>query len=839
MTDIDPRPAVHRLRDFDLLVAERKLMRRGAEQALVPLGGRAFDVLLALVERGGGLVTKDELLQCAWPGLVVEESNVHVQVSHLRKLLGADAIATVAGLGYRFAWPLAGGAGTSGPARVALPALPAERTPFIGREAVLAEAERALAGARLLTLVGIGGTGKTRLALRLAMRCQDVREGGVAWVDLAPVGDAEGLVSAVAQACACTTALGAPPSSSAVQTLGAHLRDRRLLLVLDNCEHLLDAAGDLVDTLLAAAPGLAVLATSREALGLPGETALPVRPLDVPPDGTGAVEAAGSEAVRLFAQAAALVAPRLSLSDPAQAGVVAEICRRVDGIPLALELAAAQLKVLSPTQLLELLRERFRLLVGPRRALARQQTLQAVIQWSHDHLTADEQALLGALSVCRGGCDLEAVSAIAAQPSRPTLLSALARLVELSLVKVSHGDSADPPVARYDLLETVRHFALEHLQARGGTEDACDRHAAHFLTMAEAHDEAVRRGDADVPVLLRRLTREHENLMQAVAWLEQGDPADGRLGRGVRLVGALRHYWSARGLLHLGLSVTQSIARRLAPDMQVPPGASAAQVLWLLCGLVQLVRFAGDTAAAASWSSRTIAAATVQGDAALIAVAHGLAGSIAIDQGRLDEAEAHATASLRAATEADMPPRTVDAHSLLARVAAARGDLADARRRIAQVIALRQVQGHPFKLAADHLTAAELALECDDRGAAVSHLREVQALLPAVASLGMDLATVGLCAWLLSSSGKHDRAAVLHSLMRVQQHELRFSTPPKGDARCHQQLEAARRALGADAFEAACAAGAALSPAVALRQATVWLQELRVAEPRMAADGPI
>ncbi len=504
------------------------------------MGARAFDVLLALVAAAGDLVTKEALLAGAWPGLIVEEANVHVQVAALRKALGTGAIATVPGLGYRLAIPVES---AGDPLR--LDNLPAERTAFVGRESTVAEAQVRLARGRLVTLIGIGGTGKTRLALKLAQNALGHWRHGVWWVNLASLTDADQVVQALARSVGCKTQGPRPP----IEALQDFISRRQLLAVLDSAEHILEAVIGLVQKLLATAPWLSLLVTSREALGLDGESVVHVPPLTLPPLGAQASVIAESESVRLLVDRAQLLAPDFMFGDN-NASALAAICRCVDGIPLAVELAAAQLRVMEPVQLLELLSERLRLHFGHRRAGLREPTLQAVIQWSYDRLGPHEQELLLTLSVCRGGCDLDSVRALCDADSSVDLAEGLGRLADHSLLIVQHQSTT----ARYCLLETVRQFGLEKLNEKGQAAEVNERHAKHYAAMIETQA-----GGGDWrnlgASLLERIDTERENFLQAMEWCAQQHNS-GSAHMGLRLAAAMMHYWPARGMLSLGLKYT-------------------------------------------------------------------------------------------------------------------------------------------------------------------------------------------------------------------------------------------------------------------------------------------
>ena len=381
--------------------------------------------------------------------------------------------------------------------------LPVQGTSFLGRERDLADVAALLRNVRLLTLTGVGGVGKTRLALQVAAESSPDFPDGTWLVELAAVGDVNAVGHAVAGA------LGIPqqPGATIEQSIIAALGRRRLLLVLDNCEHLIDAAAALAHGIVTQCPGVRVLATSREALMVDGEQIWPVPSLDFR-------DGATSPAAALFAERARAVVPRFSLDHDAAA--VFEICRRLDGIPLAIELAAARIRAMSPMQIRDRLDERFRLLTGgPRRALERHQTLRHAVQWSYDLLTVSEQALLTRCAVFAGGFAIEAAEHICTgsdDVAAADVLDLLDSLARKSLLTVDHSGD----MARYGLLETIRQFAEEQLVAAGDSDEVRRRHAEFMASDSDAHF-LIWRTPRQI-VAHRWVEREIDNLRAAFRW---------------------------------------------------------------------------------------------------------------------------------------------------------------------------------------------------------------------------------------------------------------------------------------------------------------------------------
>jgi predicted ATPase len=533
----------YRFGRFELRPGERVLLDDGVS---IRLGPHAFDLLVALVESSGRLMTKEDLLARVWQRVIVEDNTLQVHISALRKVLGADAIVTVSGSGYRFVPDVVR-------SRARKHNLPNQLTSFVGREHQIAQIKDLMGTHRLLTLTGAGGCGKTRLALRVAEELVDGFPDGCWIVEFAPLSDPKLVPETVATALAVQERMG----QEIAEGVEAWLATRHALLVFDNAEHLLEACAAFADRLLKRCDRLSILTTSRERLGVAGELTYRVPSLSVPSQ-HNAVPLMASEAARLFLDRARLHRPELNVTGRDEAAL-ASICRRLDGIALAIELAAPRLRSMSMVELGRHLDDRFDVLTGgSRAALPRHRTLRSLIDWSHDLLNDREKTLLRRCAVFAGGCTLEAAEGVCAGEGieRNEVLELLTSLADKSLLVIEVQSQS----TRFSMLETVRHYARDRLHESGEESAVCERYVDHFAAAAFALDEL--RGDEERQRELRRLDAEVDNLRAALAAAEASASTS---RRGLRLAARLFWFWRTRGYYSEG-------RRWIAKFLAVAPG---------------------------------------------------------------------------------------------------------------------------------------------------------------------------------------------------------------------------------------------------------------------------
>jgi len=804
----------YRFHQYRLLPGQRRLLEG---ERPVKLGSRAFDMLLALVERRERVVDKHELMDLVWPRLVVEENNLQVQVLALRKLLGHGAISTVPGRGYRFTLPVIvdgeaarpPGVSSSAPAATGTARagnLPPQSPQLFGRDDDLVTLNGLIEQHGLVTVAGAGGIGKTVLAQGVARQQQAQHDGGVWWVELAALSDPALVPSSVARALGLILDGTKDPTQAVLEAL----RGRAALLVLDNAEHLLDSVAGLVSA-LRLETGVRLLVTSQEVLHALDEQVFRLGPLAVP-EGDELAQVQASGAVALFVARARAANPRFLLTEDNRAAV-ADICRRLDGIPLAIELAAARVPLLGVQGIRQRLDERFRVLTaGARAVLRRHQTLRAALEWSHGLLTAEEQVVFRRLGVFAGGFTLEAAQAVAADERIDIwdLLEHLGGLVDKSLV-VAEGD----PVPRYRLLETTRLYALERLAESGETEAVLRRHAEHALELAEAFDaETVGQGQA--ARALDRLDQERDNLLHALAWCDrENDPAAAAIGQ--RLAGALRYYWPSRGLLSTGLAATLRALDRAAAlpgdEHRCKALASASQMLHWTC----------QGRAAEARGHELLALGEAIGFAPAVANANLLLGYLAAQQRAWGTAATHFETALALARRTGSLHHEGNALGGLADMLVCQGRLDEAAARRDELLQLRRRAGHGYNLAVALQQSAHLALTRDDVERSAALLAEAQ---PWVRGAGSRILSWGWCSLVGSLAARHRRWAVVVQLLAS---AIRFRAddgllPDEKDLAGEQaELDGARAALGDAAYEEAWATGTGLSEAQALDLATVEL----------------
>ncbi|MGQ0433805.1 MAG: adenylate/guanylate cyclase domain-containing protein [Microthrixaceae bacterium] len=571
--------------------------------------------------------------------------------------------------------------------------LPAPASSLVGRETEVQAVTDLLSTERIVMLVGPGGAGKTRLALHCAAAVTDRFRDGVWLVELAPLSEPDAVPDVVAEAIGVRSVAGNP-----MEAVIEFLRTRQLLLVIDNCEHLVSACLALIAPITAACPEVHIVATSREALGLLGESVWRIPSLEVPSADASTEAIRASAAVRLFEERARQVAPDFALDD-ASTRLVAEICRRLDGLPLAIELAAARVRVIAVDQIAARLDDRFRLLTGgDRSALARQQTLQAAVGWSHDLLSPDEQATLRRLSVFAGGWTLDAAEAVVADADLDPMevLDHLTSLVDKSLVVVDRATTHP----RYLMLETIRHFARDRLLAAGETAAARGRHLQWCLDLG--HEAAPHLQGPTQSDWFDVLDSDRENLRLALEWAASGDQAE--LEAGLRLGGSLHLYFTRRGL-------TDDARRLLAPLLERRGEAPKGSAVHAFLALMDAVAYQIDP------TCGRVAAEALE---------------VALDAGDLaSQAEALFVVGFEAANMAD--PADTAAAVVLIREAAQLARTSGDRRVLSKILT--------------HL--ARLGDQCGDRSERMAVARESLALGEAIGdewSIGAAFVTLGTLA---------------------------------------------------------------------------------------------
>ena len=731
---------------FELQPQQRRLWR---DAVPVPLGSRAIELLLVLIAHRDRVVGKAELLDSVWAGLDVEEANIHVQVSLLRKELGAATIATIPGRGYRFVAPVLGAAppdASAVPAPAGPGGVPAELDDLIDREDDAANLLDALTRHRVVTVLGPGGMGKTRLARRV---CRDLGPRfpqAVCWVELASVGNAEQMLVAVAHAARIQLAAEAADlAEQLVQGLAGHA----LVLVLDNCEHLTGPVGALVRTLQARAPAVQVLATSQDTLKIPGAMDYRLRSLTLPPVGASLAQARASGAVQLLEVRARAVDRRFRIADANLAEAI-ELVRRLDGNPLAIEMAAARAPLLGLSLLARRLDERFRFLrASPHAGDARHQTLQAMLAWSDSLLAPTERALLQQLALFAGSFRVDLVQAVRPDGAQDVwaVLDTLSSLVDKSLVQI---ESLEPP--RYRLLESVRLYFHEQLQQQGTAGAAEARHGAALAALGEDAEASFwTLSESD---WLARHAPDYDDLQAAF------DRACARRDAGcaARTGEALLRLDHLRNVLALRRQRAQAL-HALLPHAD----ARARAIIWGCVASHGLISIEGVSRAEAAL--RAVEAWRALDEPWRLHFALGFLASERARQHDMDAADA-LLAECHALQRPDWPPRRLMwGASAASGVAIHRGDGDEYRRVTRQELALADLAGAERAAAWSRLKLADAALMAGDFDEAVS-LGEaaVTALRGLDQPSNLGLALGNLCAARLLGSRPGGEAAAEEAL---------------------------------------------------------------------------
>jgi Predicted ATPase len=777
---------------------ERQIVVEGQPASV---GARAFDVLMALIDRRDRVVTKDELLDIVWPGLVVEENNLQVQVSTLRKVLGARSVATIPGRGYRFT--LTPESADAEPSDLAAPRhnLPAQLNRFIGREHEIGEVKALFASTRLVTLCSLGGTGKTRLSLQVAHELVDHFPDGVWFVELAAIAD-DGRVS---QAVAGVLGVQAPTGGSLMEALARFLRGRNVLLVLDNCEHVLRGAAEVVKHVLQAGSSVHVLTSSREALRVTGETVYPLSPLPIPDPrfATSTEILEQYDAVRLFVDRAMAANGAFALTD-ANAASVAAICRRLDGIPLAIELAAARVRAMSVENIAARLDDSLRLLTGgDQTAAPRQQTLRASLDWSYELLTSEEAVLLRRLAVFAGGWTLEAAEAIASGAPIPArdVLDVLSRLVEKSLVDI------DAFGERYRLLETVREYATEKLRASGELAEVRSKHLDYFVELAATARPKLK--GAEEALWLGRLDMELENILAAHA------VADGE--RGLRLISSIKHYFLNRGLLGL--------AQRLAREaLEQAPERSLARCQALL-DAGQIGHGLGHYAESRKYLEESIAIAEELGNQTRIALALQPLGAVCLALGDVSAGRKHLQVALAMALESGNDREIAAALNALGGLHRVNGDVETASKLYREAVAYgRRLEDR--ELIALVLLNLAMAAEQSPLHERADMVLEALLLGEEVGSRYVAQSAIDVAAGLMADAREPECCARLFGAAQAQSERTGVQRDAADETFVAQRVSSAQRDLGAT-FEVAEKRGRALPYAEAIGEARACLLRVR------------
>jgi predicted ATPase/class 3 adenylate cyclase len=679
-------------------------------------------------------------------------------------------------------------------------------TSFIGRERELAEVKELLGKTRLLTLLGMGGIGKTRLSLQVAADVMDDYPDGVWFVELAPQTD-ERLVP---QAVASVLGVKEQARSAVADSLVKHVADRRLLLVLDNCEHLVKACAVLAERLLRSSPHVRILASSREPLRVAGEVSYSVPALPAPDPYKNFIHTALTQyaAARLFIDRAVAAQPAFELSQQ-NATAVADVCYRLDGIPLAIELAAARVRALSVENIAARLNDRFHLLTGgSRTALPRQQTLRALIDWSYDLLTEKERILFRRLAVFAGAWTLEAAEGVSAggEVEHREVLDLLTGLVDKSLAV------AEAEGGRYRLLETVRQYAEARLTESGEDEATRARHLAFFLTFTEKVAPDLL--GPEQASALHRFDLERENILSAHAWCMHNESF---AEDDYRLVHAIKHYWFRRGLLNLGHRVTVEAVTNAAGQ---PNSLARCRVLWVAG---QICCSMGRYEDALPYLQESLQTARALDDARMVASVLNTLTLAALGQGDRAAARMHCREALDLANQLGNKRQIATASNALAQIYRLEGKLEEAEPLYEQTAVLGRELGDRDMAAVGFLNLAMVAIERGAANRARALLGEVLTIAEQSGSQPAAQSALEVSAGLAALAEDWERAARFYGMAERQAGNTGLQRDPADDAFLQPLMARTREALGPARFTASHASGRALNFDEVMAEARAWL----------------
>jgi predicted ATPase len=735
--------------------------------------------------------------------------------------------------------------------------LPQQVTSFVGRERELHELSQLLPKARLLTLAGTGGIGKTRLLLQLAANLVDNYLDGVWYVDLNEIDDPALVVNAVAR----VLGLVEVPGTPLIQTICLHVKSQRVLILLDGCEHVLTACAHLADALLRAGPNIQIIATSREPLRIAGEQTVMLPPLSLPDPAADLGTMLRADAVRLFVERALSRQPDFAVTEQ-NAPAAAKICSRLDGIPLALELAAARVGALPLETIAARLDDRFGLLTsGDRTAVPRQQTLKALIDWSYDLLEASEKRAFARLSVFAAGWTLEAAETVCADAtlSRTDVLNLLDQLVQKSLVvRHEHED-------RYGFLETIRDYASIRLQELREVDKLRDRHQQYCLRLAEAAESGLR-SRKDELRWLSSLETEHANLKAALQWsLEQPELGVDAL----RMCGALRLFWMIRGHWREGrdwcsaalekdagvaprdvrarvLITAGNMSYRLGETPAAEALVEAALTLAREAGdrsleavalnnLSALVADHGDRARALQLLDQAVAINRNAGNKELESISLSNIGFHLIDQGEL--AAAQAPLELALALSREVGSDSLEAFALVAmgRLAERRGDYQRARTLATEALAMFRRLASPAEEVEQMLALARICIACGEPEPAARYLAESLSMSRKLGQRSI-VQCLDVMAGLAVKVTAWEKAALFHGACEHLREITGVLATPWEAEQSRQNWVACRAALGEVGFVAGESAGRASSTESAVSVGLDWLGSITKAEPTPSAE---